>query len=514
MKRERIALLLQHLNEGVFEKEHIVSMALLSAVAGESIFLLGPPGVAKSMIARCMKKAFLNGRSFEYLMSRFSTPDEIFGPVSVSLLKDENRYERMTEGYLPEANVVFLDEIWKAGPSIQNALLTVLNEKIYLNGNREMRLPLKLVVAASNELPAEDGNLDALWDRFLVRCLVRGIADRELFNRMISSPVVTETAVEERLQLTSEELLVWSQGIDAIEIPALVFTFIHVFRKQLLAFNARAAERSERCFYVSDRRWKKIVRLWRTAAFLNGTSSVHAADMLLLYDCLWDVPEQCRLVVTLLEDALAETFEEHIGLPLLKERMSALKDEAAVVTPVRQSFKVVKTFFYQIQSMYANRLVLIYTNEYEALDESAPVPFILTTDRRRTGAQILRKYEKSRYPNVFPKDLLEVRRTSKGLEVNGRHYDLLCSEEELPVENVASSACVSEEMMQRVSAELEEASARMEEWKRQEGDYACGHLFLDGSMKEMLQNAMRRVQAGISSLQIDCQELLHAARRK
>ncbi len=222
--KNRIVKLLDTLNERVYGKEEVMALALLSAVAGESIFLLGPPGVAKSMVARRLKLMFRGGTAFEYLMSRFSTPDEIFGPVSIARLKNEDTYERMTEGYLPTATVVlgtafeylmsrfstpdeifgpvsiarlknedtyermtegylptatvvFLDEIWKAGPAIQNALLTVINEKIFRNGQFSVRVPMKGLIAASNELPASGQGLEALYDRFLVRKLVGGIED-------------------------------------------------------------------------------------------------------------------------------------------------------------------------------------------------------------------------------------------------------------------------------------------------------------------------------------------------
>ena len=136
--KQSIKALLDLLNNNIYEKQEVIALSLLSAVAGESIFLLGAPGVAKSLIARQLKFAFEDGSKsgghFEYLMNRFSTPDEIFGPVSISQLKDNDKYERLVKKYLPGATVVFLDEIWKAGPSIQNALLTVLNEKVYRNG--------------------------------------------------------------------------------------------------------------------------------------------------------------------------------------------------------------------------------------------------------------------------------------------------------------------------------------------------------------------------------------------
>ncbi len=168
-QKEHIRRLIEWMSQGLYEKDHIIAVALLCAVAGENMFLLGPPGTAKSMVASRLKMVFKDGKSFDYLMSRFSTPDEIFGPVSISRLKNDDRYERLTTGYLPDADVVFLDEIWKAGPSIQNTLLTVINEHIFHNGGQIVHTPMKILIAASNELPDKDEGLEALWDRFLIR---------------------------------------------------------------------------------------------------------------------------------------------------------------------------------------------------------------------------------------------------------------------------------------------------------------------------------------------------------
>ncbi len=280
------------MNRGIYEKETEISLSLLAALAGESIILLGPPGVAKSMVARQLKTAFKNAHSFEYLMSRFSTPDEIFGPVSIQKLKTSDTYERAVDGYLPTADVIFLDEIWKAGPAIQNTLLTVINEKIFRNGNREMHLPLKLLVAASNELPAKGEGLEALWDRFVIRIESRPIKQEKNFRAMLLEEVShTDLTDLTDLKVSAEEYAEWSKKISEIGVNEAVLDAIESIRKSLRAVNVdEAAER--RNIYVSDRRWKNIVRLLRTSSFMQDRQEVAICDLLPIYHCLWQEPEE------------------------------------------------------------------------------------------------------------------------------------------------------------------------------------------------------------------------------
>ena len=334
---ERFKLLLQEMNRGIYEKNTEISLSLLAALAGESVILLGPPGVAKSMVARQLKTAFRDARSFEYLMSRFSTPDEIFGPVSIQKLKTSDTYERAVEGYLPTADVVFLDEIWKAGPAIQNTLLTVINEKIFRNGNREMHLPLKLLVAASNELPAKGEGLEALWDRFVIRIESRPIKLEKNFRAMLleshadfsrstralghadfsgSTGVLghadfADNADSSDLKITGEEYAEWAEKICKIGVKEEVLDAISAIRKSLRAVNVdEAAER--RNIYVSDRRWKNIVRLLRTSAFMQDREEVDICDLLPIYHCLWQEPEERDAIRSIVIRALFSPFAEKL----------------------------------------------------------------------------------------------------------------------------------------------------------------------------------------------------------
>ncbi len=303
MDIQRVNSILERLNDGLIEREETVSMALLSILSGQSVFLYGPPGTAKSLIASRIASAFENIRYFEYLMQRFSTPEDVFGPISISELRNDN-YRRMTDGFLPDADLAFLDEIWKSSPAILNTLLTIINEHKFRNGTMVTDVPLKSVIAASNEFPKENSGLDALYDRLLVRLMVMPVKSKRGFDRMITggsadprTTTIDPITFDEwfRVRTLSKEIGVSKGALKTID----------EIRKRIERFNR---ESKGHRIYVSDRRWVNSVSLLRSAAYICGKKEVTADECILLKYCLWSTEEEYSIIETIISESVSETY--------------------------------------------------------------------------------------------------------------------------------------------------------------------------------------------------------------
>ncbi|MEZ8449040.1 ATPase RavA domain-containing protein [Vibrio splendidus] len=340
---ERINKLAHALSDGVYEREDTIKLCLLAALAGESVFLLGPPGIAKSLIAKRLIQAFDNSSYFEYLMTRFSTPEEVFGPLSIQELKDNGRYVRLTEGYLPTAQVVFLDEIWKAGPAILNTLLTVVNEKTFKNGADIERVPMRLLVSASNELPDEDSGLEALYDRMLVRVFVNRIQNKQNFKSMLTTGTSQEAVIPKGLAITDIEYHQWQKELDNLELTDNSFNKLFELKTMLEETVKKQSSATETDLYVSDRRWKKAAKLLKASAFFSGRDSVNPLDIMLLQDCLWHSPESRDVVRSVVKDfALNRAFDQQESkaqIEMSREELEEIQDDVESTLSVSLSME-------------------------------------------------------------------------------------------------------------------------------------------------------------------------------
>lgn len=432
--KDRIIRLINQMQCRIYDKDTEIALSLLAAMAGESILLLGPPGVAKSMVARRLKLAFRGAKGFEYLMSRFSTPDEIFGPVSISKLKETDSYERCVDGYLPTADVVFLDEMWKAGPAIQNTLLTVMNEKLFRNGSHELHLPLKLLVAASNELPAQGEGLEALWDRFIIRLECRNISNDQLFLQMLTTPDDSDIEINAEDQISNEEYEKWSREIDDIKISQPVLDAIIAIRKSLRSVRVDA-DSELRNIYVSDRRWKNIIRLLRTSAFLQDRKAMELEDLVPMYHCLWQEPEERDAVRKTVIQAVFAMYANRLAelKRALKEEIknAKIKRAAGQISERKLLRDSDKRLYYQLYYRVTGKGIndtFIMASDFQMLPyyitlnkDEGPEKGIMYKDKALHGKNVIRRYYDR---NVAPigSSLVILSRDDDHLYIDGVEY--------------------------------------------------------------------------------------------
>jgi len=516
--KQKVENLLQKLNDGVVEKEEAIRLALLSAIAGESIFLLGAPGVAKSLIARRLKFAFKDATNFEYLMNRFSTPDEIFGPVSISKLKNEDKYERIVKNYLPSADVVFLDEIWKAGPSIQNTLLTVINEKIYRNGEQEIKIPLKALIAASNELPAQNEGLEALWDRFLVRLVVDGINDKKNFNTMITQTTNPyEDNVSEDLKIDGEDYKLLNLEINNVKIPEKVFNVIHMIRSYIHEYNTKE-ENKDNPLYISDRRWRKIIRLLRTSALLNGRNEVDLMDCFLIQYCIWNETEQIPVAQQFVKDAIQKhgyslTFNLEAIKKELEEFKNEIKMETSVIKSIQKEVPVEHVFngqvYYKILS-YRNGELYIKKNDFDnlallALNENMNVS-LYYKDRGIFYGHTVINCRKSNDDNT--------------IQINGNSYQINGNSYKLETQNIGDKRKITRKPHKKVEEDwdnrvnqyltvISKNKNQIAEFKRNDLKHITTNLFVPADRASIVESNLNSTQKDLEKLEIEVKQIQH-----
>ncbi len=263
------------------ERDEEVDLVLTGLVAGEHVLLVGPPGTAKSLLLDSVAR-WMTGRRFTALLTKFTQPDELFGPVSLAGLK-EDRFVRVTTGRLPEAEFVYLDEVFKGSSAILNTLLRVLNERTFDDGGGVARpVPLRLCVASSNEWPSafEGGKeLAAVFDRFAFRKAVRPVASGDGRKRLLWADDLTPA-----LSATVTPAEVDRARAEAAEVP-----WSGDAKEALEAVLRELARDGVR---PGDRRQRKAVGAARAYAWLSGSERVEPEHLEVLQAVLWDDPEE------------------------------------------------------------------------------------------------------------------------------------------------------------------------------------------------------------------------------
>jgi len=312
-----------NLNQQFLNKEELTRLLVISTIAGEHLVIIGPPGTAKSAIIRSFAQ-LIDAKYFEYLLTRFTEPNEIFGPVDIQVFR-QGTYRRRTDGMLPTAEIVFCDEIFKANSAILNSLLTILNERKFSNGNILSKVPLLSMFGASNEIPNDD-SLEAIYDRFLLRVYSDNLEGFH-FQGLIDKGIRYEQA---RLSEQQGVLPILNSGVlhqlHTMLPQSLNFTPEFISQYKNLVFQVRNEGIS-----LSDRRVVKLLKLFAASALFDGRNTADAADFMILKH-IWNNLDQREILRDIIDPVLESHYERN---PSTTRPGSAPSDIGSLANEVR-----------------------------------------------------------------------------------------------------------------------------------------------------------------------------------
>ena len=315
------------LNSYFVERDNEVHGLILGLISGSNVLLIGPPGTAKSMLVSSWAKTLEKAKYFSWQLHQFSTPEELFGPYSLAQL-DKDKYIRMTEGKMPEADIAFIDEVFKCSHGNLNAMLSILNERVFFNDGKAGPLDMKCVVGASNEVPEDGDHLEAFMDRFSLKYVVDPIVENKNFSMMLNN---TEIFYPKTL-VSIEEIQKASQEISSVVVDESLVSLLIDLRNRL-STNVPGTKLS---MPVTDRMFRFAMRILRAEAWLDGRTEASQDDLEILQHVLWSDPtDKPKVYSKILEvinpdkDKVMQLYYDSVDLydKLKKETAKASSDK-------------------------------------------------------------------------------------------------------------------------------------------------------------------------------------------
>lgn len=317
------------LNKKYYERTKEIEGLLVAMLAKQHVLFIGEAGTGKSMLSAELGKIIQGSNYFQWLLSQFSTPEELFGVLSLKEL-EQGVYKRNTCGKLPEAHFAFLDEIFKANSAILNSLLTLINERLFYNNGSPVKTPLMTIIGSSNEYPEEGEGLEALFDRFILRYEVDYIKEEKSFISLLKGENSSQIP-----SITIQELEHYQEKVKKISIPDSVIKNISDIRQELRDEGVRP----------SDRRFVQSLSLLKAKAFIEGRTEVILKDITLLQNSLWVFPDQKEIVSNIVHeysvDQNEQIFEQRTNeanelFTLLKDEEKSINDKLEIINKLKK----------------------------------------------------------------------------------------------------------------------------------------------------------------------------------